>query len=207
MVTVACAYNILIVFLSPLYWVSPLSIFHISSRTALSFFHLISLACSSFRWSPRSKPSPSPTRSSKPSHRTSPLTTPILFVSVGILRFWLDLVGEHGVVFVGVYFGKSWRRLRSTFVVTAEEDQPSEPTEVTRRWTTWWTAWWTSASSELKSDGLCGGGLGLWERERELFWGRWVSVLSDWVCERKAVRERIIKNCKRMNILLNKCVE
>ena len=45
------------------------------------------------------------------------------------------------------------------------------------------------------------------ERERELFYGRWVSVLSDWVCERKAVRERIIKNCKRMNILLNKCVE
>ena len=38
-------------------------------RTALSFFHLISLACSSFRRSPRSKPSPSPTRSSKPSRR------------------------------------------------------------------------------------------------------------------------------------------
>ena len=49
-------------------------------------------------------------------------------------------------------------------------------------------------------------------REREScsnFWGRWVwvSVLSDWICERKAVRERIIKNGKRMNILLNKCVE
>ena len=28
-----------------------------------------------------------------------------------------------------------------------------------------------------------------------------------WVCERGAVRERIIKNCKKMNILLNKCVE
>ena len=38
-------------------------------RTALSFFHLIRLACSSFRWSLRSKPSPSPTRSSKPSCR------------------------------------------------------------------------------------------------------------------------------------------
>ena len=38
-------------------------------RTALSFFHLISLACSSFRRSSRSKPSPSPTRSSKPSRR------------------------------------------------------------------------------------------------------------------------------------------
>ena len=32
-------------------------------------------------------------------------------------------------------------------------------------------------------------------------------MLLDWVCERKAVRERIIKNCKRMNILLNKCVK
>ena len=31
------------------------------------------------------------------------------------------------------------------------------------------------------------GGLGLWERERERWWGRWV---SDWVCEREAVRER-----------------
>ena len=28
-----------------------------------------------------------------------------------------------------------------------------------------------------------------------------------YVREREAVRERIIKNCKRMNILLNKCVE
>ena len=35
---------------------------------------------------------------------------------------------------------------------------------------------------------------------------RWV---FDWVCEREReeVRERIIKNCKRINILLNKCAE
>ena len=165
MVTVACAYNILIVFLSPLYWVSPLSIFHISSRTALSFFHLISLACSSFHRPPRSKPSSSPIRSSRLSHRTSPSTTSIRFVDVRILRFWSDLAGEHGVVFIGVYFGESWRRLRSTFAVAAEEDQPSEPTKATRQWTTWRIAWWTSALSELKFDGLCGGASGLWERE------------------------------------------
>ena len=41
-------------------------------RTALSFSHLIYLACSSFHRSLRSKSSPSPTRSSKPSRRTSP---------------------------------------------------------------------------------------------------------------------------------------
>ena len=124
-VTVACAYNILINFFSPpLCTESHLPLFHISSltHTALSFFHLISLACSSFRRSLRSKPSPSPTRSSRPSHRTSPSTTPIHFVGVRILRFWSDLVGEHGVVFVGIYFGESWRRLRSNFAVTAEED-------------------------------------------------------------------------------------
>ena len=36
---------------------------------------------------------------------------------VWILRFRLDLAGEHGVVVgvVGVDFGESWRRLRSTF--------------------------------------------------------------------------------------------
>ena len=46
------------------------------------------------------------------------------------------------------------------------------------------------------------GGWGLWEREaaRE----RWV---LDWVCEREAVRVRIIKNYKKKNILLNKSVE
>ena len=132
--------------------------------------------------------------------------SPILFVGVGILRFWSDLAGEHGVIFVNVYFDESWRRLRSsTFAVTAEEDQPSEPTEATRRWTTWWIVWWTSASLEVNS-----GFMWWWfgfVRERELFWGKWVLILSDWVCERKAVWERIIKNCKRMNILLNKCVE
>ena len=36
---------------------------------------------------------------------------------------------------------------RSTFAAAAEENQPSKPTEVTRRW----TSWWTSASSKLKS--------------------------------------------------------
>ena len=40
--------------------------------------------------------------------------------------------------------------------------------------------------------------------EREAVRERWV---SDWVCEREATRERIIKNGKRINILLNKCVE
>ena len=46
------------------------------------------------------------------------------------------------------------------------------------------------------------GGLGLWEREaaRE----RWV---LDWVCEREAMRVRIIKNYKKKNILLNKSVK
>ena len=142
-----------------------LSHFIVDSHT-LSFFHLISLAYFSFRQPPRSKPSPLPTRSSRPSHRTSPLTTSIHFVGVRILRFWSDFAGEHGVVFVSVYFGESWRRLRSTFAVAAEEDQPSEPTEATRRWTTWWIAWsLQSASSELNFDGLCGGGWGLWERE------------------------------------------
>nr|POE98503.1 f-box protein [Quercus suber] len=46
----------------------------------------------------------------------------ILFVGVGILRFWLDLAGDHGVVFVSIDFGKSRRRLRSTFTTAAEED-------------------------------------------------------------------------------------
>ena len=32
-------------------------------------------------------------------------------------------------------------------------------------------------------------------------------LVSDWVYEKEAVRERIIKNCKIMNILLNKYVE
>ena len=188
-VTIACAYNRLIVFsLSSVPCLTSLSFTFHHWCAQLSFFHLIRLACSSFRRPPRSKPSPSPTRSSRPSHRTSPSTTPIHFVGVRILRFWSDLVGEHGVVFVGIYFGESWRRLRSNFAVTAEEDQPSEPNEVTRRWTTWWIAWWTSALSELKSDGLCGGGLGPWEGEscsegdgfrsfqigyvREKWWGR-----------------------------------
>ena len=58
---------------------------------------------------------------------------PILFVGVGILRFWSDLAREHGAVFVGVYFGESWRKLLSTFAVTTEEDQPSEPTKATRQ--------------------------------------------------------------------------
>ena len=44
----------------------------------------------------------------------------------------------------------------------------------------WWFVWWWFRSV----------------RERELFWGRWVSV-----------RDRIIKNGKMINILLNKCVE
>ena len=166
MVTVACAYNILIVFsLSSVLSLTSLSFTFHHWRTQLSFFHLISLACSSFHRPPRSKPSSSPIRSSRLSHRTSPSTTSIRFVDVRILRFWSDLAGEHGVVFIGVYFGESWRRLRSTFAVAAEEDQPSEPTEATRRWTTWWIAWWTSALSELKFDGLCGGASGLWERE------------------------------------------
>ena len=36
-----------------------------------------------------------------------------------------------------------------------------------------------------------------------------IEWVSDWVCkrEREVVRERIIKNCKRMNILLDKCVK
>ena len=71
----------------------------------------------------------------------------ILFVGVGILRFWSDLAKEHGVVFIGVDFDKSWRRLWSIFAAAVEEDQPSEPTEATRQW----TRWWTSASSKLKS--------------------------------------------------------
>ena len=75
----------------------------------------------------------------------------ILFVDVGILRFWSDLTEEHGVVFIGVDFSKSWRRLWSIFAATVEEDQPSEPTKATRQWTRWWTTWWTSASSKLKS--------------------------------------------------------
>nr|POF11273.1 hypothetical protein CFP56_59095 [Quercus suber] len=41
---------------------------------------------------------------------------------VWILRFWLDLVREHGIVSVGVDFGESRRRLRSTFATTVEED-------------------------------------------------------------------------------------
>ena len=71
----------------------------------------------------------------------------ILFVGVGILTFWSNLAEEHGVVFIGIDFGKSWRRLWSIFAATVEEDQPSEPTEATRQW----TRWWTSASSKLKS--------------------------------------------------------
>ena len=71
----------------------------------------------------------------------------ILFVDVGILRFWLDLTEEHGVVFIGVDFSKSWRRLWSIFTAAVEEDQPSEPTKAMRQW----TRWWTSASSKLKS--------------------------------------------------------
>ena len=31
----------------------------------------------------------------------------ILFVGVGILRFWSDLAEEHGIIFIGVDFGKS----------------------------------------------------------------------------------------------------
>ena len=69
---VACAYNILIVFSLSVYWLSPPSLSHfIRDAPTLSFFHLISLAYSSFRQSPRSKLSPSPTRSSKPSRRTN----------------------------------------------------------------------------------------------------------------------------------------
>ena len=133
-VTVACAYNILIVFsLSFVLSLTSLSFTFHHWRAQLSFFHLINLACSSFHRPPRSKSSPSPTRSSRPSHRTSPLTTSIRFVGVRILRFWSNLVGEHGIVLVGVYFDESWRRLQSTFAVAAEEDQPSEPTEATRR--------------------------------------------------------------------------
>ena len=77
-VTVACAYNILIILsLSSLYWLSPPSLSHFIRlrRTALSFSHLINLACSSFCWSPRSKSSPLPTRSSKLSRQTSLLPT------------------------------------------------------------------------------------------------------------------------------------
>ena len=87
--TVACAYNLLIVFsLSSVLSLTSLSLSHfIIDAHTLSFFHLISLACSSFRRLPRSKPSPSPTRSSRPSHRTSPSTMLIRFVGVRILRF------------------------------------------------------------------------------------------------------------------------
>ena len=133
--TVACAYNLLIVFfLSSVLSLTSFSLSHfIIDAHTLSFFHLISLACSSFRRPPRSKPSLSPTRSSRPSHRTSPSTMPIRFVGVRILRFWSDLAREHGVVFVNVYFGESWRRLRSTFAIAVEEDQLSKPTEATRR--------------------------------------------------------------------------
>ena len=166
-VTVACAYNILIVFsLSSVLSLTSLSFTFHHWRAQLSFFHLIGLACSSFRRPSRSKLSPSPTRSSRPSHRTSPSNMPIHFVGVRILRFWSDLAEEHGIIFASIYFGKSWRRLRSTFAVVAEKDQPSEPTEATRQWTTWWIAWWTGASLELKFDGMCGGGSGLSERER-----------------------------------------
>ena len=46
------------------------------------------------------------------------------------------------------------------------------------------------------------GGLGLWERVAVREIGDWMGFgLGMWE------RERIIKNCKRMNILLNKCVE
>ena len=53
--------------------------------------------------------------------------------------------------------------------------------------------------------------VGVCERERvvlrEMGLGFGTFRISYWVCERKAVRERIIKNDKMMNILLNKCVE
>ena len=52
----------------------------------------------------------------------------------------------------------------------------------------------------------------LWKRDRERERGD-EGEIGDWMgfglglWKREAVRERIIKNCKRMNILLNKCVE
>ena len=38
------------------------------------------------------------------------------------MRFWSNFAREHGVVGVGVDFGESQRRLRSTFATTPEED-------------------------------------------------------------------------------------
>ena len=87
---------------------SHLPLFLISSemRTTLSFFHLISLACSSFCQSPRSKLSPSPTRSSKPSRRTnlSPTTrTKFSFFQETASFFGLSSVPIHfSLRFAGV---------------------------------------------------------------------------------------------------------
>ena len=45
---------------------------------------------------------------------------------VWILRFWLDLAREHGVVIIGVDFSDSRRRLWSTFAATVEEDHAAD---------------------------------------------------------------------------------
>ena len=138
-VIVACAFNILLVF-SLSYLCShshshlTLSLSLLSPHLTPPFPHLLSLSplpsvklCLHYR------------RSSNPHSHLSPFFPsfitflPILFVNIGILRFWSDLAREYGVVFVGVDFDESWKRLRSTFVATTEENQPLEPTEVARR--------------------------------------------------------------------------
>ena len=65
----------------------------------------------------------------------------------------VDLGFCSAVVFIGIDFGESRKRLRSTFAATAEEDQP-----------------------------------------------------SDWVCEKEAVKERIITNCNRINVRIDKLI-
>ena len=135
-VTVACAFNILIIFSLSLSLLSlslsPDSLLVSALTSSHSHFSSFAVTLTSLPF-PHASTTAGQTMPPllpiiKPS--LSPLSLflnfitflPILFVGVGILRFWSDLVGEHGIIFVGVDFGESRRRLQSTFIAAAEED-------------------------------------------------------------------------------------
>ena len=135
-VTVTCAFNILIIFSLSLSLLSlslsPDSLLVSALTSSHSHFSSFAVTLTSLPF-PHASTTADQTMPPLPSiikPSLSPLSLflsfitflPILFVGVGILRFWSDLVGKHGIFFVSVDFGESRRRLQSTFIAAAEED-------------------------------------------------------------------------------------
>ena len=122
--------------------------------------------------------------------------SPIFFVSIVILRFWTDPLKQHD------------NAMNECFA-----DQPLQPQQ--RRinlWNPLQRRGYDEAMNGVMNECFAGAKIlrFVWwwfgcERERVVL-GFGFQCFQR-VCERKMARERIIKNGKRMNILLNKCVE